>query len=350
MCEAFALSGHQIELIVPWRLNHLKEDVFKYYGIEKSFEIKKIPSVDLIGLPFGFWIQSISFSFFVFFYLLFRKADIIYSRNPLVLSFLGLFKKNIVYEIHAVPRNFFVYKWIFKKAKAIVVITQGIKDSFIKRGIDNDKILIAPDGVDLEQFNIEESQKECRQKLGLPLDNKLVIYTGQLFKWKGAYTLAEASKFLDDSFRIILVGGMKKDIIELEKFVQKEKLDKVIILGHQMPDSIPFYLKSADVLVLPNSAKSIISRKWTSPMKMFEYMTSQRPIIASDLPALREILNQNNAFLARPDDAKDLANNINQSLRSSDFSAKISKQAFEDVKKYTWTKRSKKILYFLKNG
>jgi len=347
MCEAFAMSGHQIELVVPWRFNHLKEDVFKYYGMKKSFKIKKIPSIDLIGLPFGFWIQSISFSFFSFFYLLFAKADIIYCRNPLVLSFLGWFKKNIVYEMHTVPKSFFIYKGIFKRAKAIVVITQSIKDSFIKRGIDNNKILVAPDSVDLKQFDIQESQEECRKKLNLPLDKKIVLYTGHLYKWKGVYVLAEASKFLDKDVLVVFIGGTEKD--EQEFRDKNRDLDNILILGHKPYSEMPYYLKTADVLVLPNSAKERISREWTSPMKMFEYMTSQKPIVASDIPSLREILNENNAILVDPDNPKKLAEGIKELLKNTNFSDKISKQAFKDVQKYSWGKRTKIIISFLNN-
>ncbi len=345
MCESFVLSGHQTELVVPWRLNHLKEDVLKYYGMEKSFEIKKIPSVDLIGLPFGFWIQSISFSFFVFFYLLFAKADIIYSRSPLILFFLGLFKKNIVYEMHTVPRNFFIYKWIFKKAKAIMVITQGIKDSFIKKGINNDKILVTPDGIDLEKFDIDISKEECRKKLNLPLDKKIVLYTGHFYKWKGVQILADTAKFLDKNILIVFVGGTEKDIKIFKE--ENKSFDNILILGHQPYSKIPYYLKAADVLILPNSAKEKISQYWTSPMKMFEYMTSQRPIVASDLPSLKEVLNKSNAVLVGSDNSQELSKGIKRALKEADFSAKISIQAYQDVQKYTWRKRTKRIISFL---
>ena len=345
MCEAFAMSGHQIKLIVPWRLNHIKEDVFKYYGMKKSFKIKRIPSIDLVGLPFGFWIQSISFSFFAFFYLLFKKADIIYSRDLSSLFLISFLKKNLVYEAHTFPNNFFLYKRVCRKTKAIIVITQKLKKFFTRKGIDNNKILIAPDGVDLEKFNIDISKEECRKKLNLPLDKKIVLYTGHLYKWKGVQTLAEASKFLDKNALVIFVGGTEKDE---QKFRDKNRdLDNILILGHRPYSEMPYYLKAADVLVLPNSVKSVISREWTSPMKMFEYMASQRPIVASDLPSLREVLNENNAFLIRPDNAKDLANSINQSLKNTDFSDKISKQALKDVQNYTWKKRVNNVLNFI---
>jgi len=85
-----------------------------------------------------------------------------------------------------------------------------------------------------------------------------------------------------------------------------------------------------------------------SPLKMFEYMAAQRPIIASDLPSIREILNENNAVLIKPDSPDDLARGIEQLLKKPDFSAKIAKRAYQDVQRYTWQKRTEKILDFIK--
>jgi glycosyltransferase involved in cell wall biosynthesis len=81
---------------------------------------------------------------------------------------------------------------------------------------------------------------------------------------------------------------------------------------------------------------------------MFEYMASQRPIVASDLPSIREILNENNAVLIQPDNPKALAKGIESILKNPDFSAKISAQAYKDVQDYSWQKRTEKILEFIK--
>jgi len=105
--------------------------------------------------------------------------------------------------------------------------------------------------------------------------------------------------------------------------------------------------KAVDILVLPNSGKTEISRNRTSPMKMFEYMASKRPIIASNLPSIREILNENNAILVKSDDSEYLANNINLTFKETDFANKISIQAHKDVQDYNWNKRVEKILKFI---
>jgi glycosyltransferase involved in cell wall biosynthesis len=350
MCEAFAAASNKVELVIPRRFNGIKEDPFKYYGVKKSFKIVKLPCLDLIILDkyighFGMWIESLTFNLFAFPYILFKKSDIIYTRDKF-LTPLCLFKGNIIFEAHTFPKNHFLYFLFFKKAKKIIAITQGLKNLFIKKGMSADKILVAPDGVDLEKFNISLNKEECRKKLNLPLDKKIVLYTGHLYKWKGVDILAEASRYLPNNIEIYFVGGTEKDIKNF-KF-KYSKFKNIKIIGHRSHSEIPYWLKAADVLVLPNSGEEAISEKWTSPIKMFEYMASQKPIIASDLPSIREILNNDNAILVEPDDSKALAKGINEVLQNYEISAKISSRALQDVRDYSWDKRSENILDFIK--
>ena len=350
MCEAFGNSGLKLELVISWRFNEIKEDTFNFYGVKRNFKIKKIFSLDLIPLSIPkicFWIQSLTFSISVFFYLLFKKADIIYSRDSFSLYLLSFLKRNIVLELHTFPKNLLLHKRVFKKSKAIIVITNSLKESLVKNGINKNKILVASDGVDLDKFDINMPREEARKKLNLPLDKKIALYTGHLYKWKGAQVLADASKLLDEDIIVIFVGGTEKDKKEFRE--KNKELNNVLILGHKPYSDIPYYLKASDVLILPNSGKTKISKKWTSPMKMFEYMASQRPVIASDLPSIREILNENNAILVKADSPKALSQEIKQALKNQVFSDKISIQAYQDVQKYSWVKRSKKIINFLNN-
>jgi len=349
MCEAFAERTDELELLVPDRINWIKQDPFTYYEVKRSFKIKKFFCLDLI--PFdrylghlALWIESITFFISIFFYLLFKKADIIYTRNKFLLIF-ALFKKNLVFEAHTFPKNYFLHSLFLKRLKKIIVITQKLKDFFTKKGINADKVLIAPDGVDLEKFNIKVSQEECRRKLNLPLDKKIVLYTGHLYEWKGTQVLADTSQFLPEDTETYFVGGTDEDVRKFK--VQNSKL-KIKVMGHKPYSEIPFWLKAADVLVLPNSGKQDISKYWTSPLKMFEYMASKRPIITSNLPSIREILNENNSFLVEPDNPERLAKGIENMLKNPNLSAKISNQAFNDVLGYSWKKRAKNILEFLK--
>ena len=143
----------------------------------------------------------------------------------------------------------------------------------------------------------------------------------------------------------VFIGGTERDI---KSFKQKAQgLNNVLILEHKRYNQIPLFLKAADVLVLPNSTREEISRSYTSPLKMFEYMASKRPIVASDLPSLREILNEKNSVPVNSDDALALAGGIKFVLKNPNESQKLTKKAFEEVKNYTWQKRVETIFKFI---
>ncbi len=344
----------EVELVVPWRFNPIKKDPFEYYGVKKIFKITKLPCVDLISLglgSFGFFFETISFLIAAKVYLLLKKYDIFYSREWIA----GIFWEKAVLEIHSLPEKATIlHKKYWQKAKAIIVLTSFIKNNLIENGIPEDKILIAPDGVDIEKFKVQSSKLKTREKLNLPQDKKIVLYTGHLYEWKGADVLLDTAKFFLNELLFVFVGGAEKDV---KNFKQKaEALNNVLIVGHQPHQEIPLWLKAADVLVLPNSAKEKISQFYTSPLKLFEYMASGIPIVASDLPSIREILNdpsvdsgQGNAILIEPDNPQSLADGIMKILKNLDFSDKISRQAYSDVQNYTWEKRADRIINFINN-
>ena len=359
MCEAFARAGLKVNLVCPWKFNPLKEDPFKYYNIERNFRIKKLPHFDPVPLdkflgPLASWLGSLEFSFVSFLHLVFTgslKSDIVFfSHDHFSLFLPSFFSKNVFYEIHDFPRlksfvhNFF-WQRLFKNLNGFIVTNSWKKQELEKIfGINSKQILVCPNGIDPKDFEIKETKEECRKKLGLSLDKKIVLYTGHLFSWKGADNLAQASQYLSEGVEIYFVGGMKEDI---KKFKITNSRFNIRMVDHRPHSEIPYWLKAADILVLPNTAKEDISKYWTSPMKMFEYMASKKPIIASDLPSIREILNENNAVLVKPDSPEALARSIKEILQNPQLFDKITWQAFQDIQGYTWQKRAEKITEFI---
>lgn len=176
------------------------------------------------------------------------------------------------------------------------------------------------------------------------------MYAGHLFEWKGANVLLDVARNFQNKEKIlfVFVGGTEVDV---KKFKEKAAgLDNVLILGQRPRKEIPLYLKSADVLVLPNIAKDKISEFYTSPLKLFEYMASRRPIIASNIPSLREVLNENDALFFEPSDAENLAGKIGNVVDNLSTTDVGSQNAYNKVLDYTWEKRAKNILNFIENG
>jgi glycosyltransferase involved in cell wall biosynthesis len=353
MCEAFGKGGADLELILPTRKNKELEkvDPFLFYDVEKNFKIRKIFSLDpvfLMKFPRGTYIkfQALFFIISLFFFFLFKKNKkeyVFYTRDEYLLPILQLFSKKVVWEGHNLPTKQKYYLKYFKKCQKVIVISENLKKDLTTLGLRSEKILVAHDGVDLEKFSISESKENIRQKLNLPINKKIILYVGHFYKWKGVQVLADVARELKDCL-IVFVGGQDD---QFENFKEKNNLDNIIYTGYKNQTEIPSYLRSADILVLPNSKKDIKS-KYTSPLKLFEYMSSGAPIIASDLDSLKDVLNEDNAVFFEPDNAKDLAQKIRSILCSEDLARSISGQALEGVQKYTWQKRVQHIIKFIK--
>ncbi len=347
MCESFGELTNA-ELVFPKRKNKIKQDLFDYYGVKRNFGVKIFSSPDFYWPGrfdrFAFTIKNaISAVILTFLALPFRDG-IIFSRDEMPLYLLSFFKKNLIFEAHTFSgsRRFF-YKRFQKANLKIITISQHIKSEFINFGYPDYNLLVAHDGVDLSQFDLNISKDEARLKKDLPVDKKIVMYTGHLFSWKGADTLAAVAKERSN-LDFVFIGGTDHDINNFRnKYIHVPNLK---VMGRKPHREIPLYLKSADVLVLPNSAKDKIS-SFTSPLKLFEYMASGRPIVASDLPSIKEVLNENNSVLFAPDDPKSLDDSIQKILNNREFAENISAEALKDVQSYTWQERSENIIHFM---
>lgn len=358
MCEAFSGSGINVELWIPKRFNPIKESPFDYYNIRPVFEIKKIPIIDLIPLDKIFgrlanFIESISFSAFVLYrlYKVGSTSIIIYSRDQFTLWFLSFSNYPFVYEIHSFPGKPFFYKRIWERADKIITITAALKNKIIESGIRADKIMVAHDAVDLSAFNtVSANKEELKMELGLPRDF-LVGYVGRfktLGMEKGIATMIEALPLLDKDVKMVFVGGEEHEIKDYKALAGRfNVLPQCIFVSYQSYAKVIKYIKVMDALVIPFPNRPHYAF-YASPLKLFEYMASGRPIIASNLPALREVLNDKNALFFHPELATDLARAIKMLKSSQMLGYHLSQQALADVKKYTWRERANNILSFVK--
>lgn len=340
-CEALASLGVELELIVPSRRTHITDDTFAYYAVKKNFNIVRLPVIDTVALgKLGFWLETISFAISAAVYIFFHKKSVVYSRDEAVLWFVSLFITHTVWESHTGRYNFFTRR-LLRANKKCVVISEGLKDFYIKKSAAA-TIDVAPDAIDLAAFSNPQSMQAARARLSLPSDKKIVLYIGQLDGWKGTDTLFEASKHLPSHSVVAVIGGELKQI---EK--HSAQYPDILFLGTHPYRELADNQAAADVLVLPNTAKEIISAKFTSPMKLFSYMTSGKPIVASDLPSVREIVDETSAIFFTPDDPLSLAKSITTVLDNPELGASLGARAKKEVTKYTWEARAQNILSFI---
>jgi glycosyltransferase involved in cell wall biosynthesis len=343
-CEEFSRAGFEVELVIPSRQNPIAKNLFDFYGVSRNFTVRTIQMPDFIRFSknigsAAFWLQT-------FFFLRklgnapFDTSAIIYTRNPEVVRFFKKRRFFAVYEAHNWPGSkVALYRLLVRKADRIICNSTGTEKKFRAHGFL--QTLVAPNGVDIEKFTVNEDREIVKKELGIPLRKKIVMYAGQFYKWKGVDTVFEAwEKHFSgrEDAALVLVGGERRETTS----------GNIFFFGQQPHETIPRFLFCADILLLPNAPVTDESKFYTSPIKMFEYMASGRPIIASDLPSIREILNEKNALLFEAGNPSDLAQKIIFLAGNQKLAHEIAMKAYRDAQKYTWSNRAASIVAFIK--
>lgn len=354
ICEAFVGAGVNLELVAPKLWRAPRRDFFEYYKLKNRFPIFFVPTTDV--LKFGifqktaFAIQLVSFCITATFFCLKRygwkkERIIFFSHDSLPLWFVSWFFPNVFYDIHHFPRPSFFYNRVMKQSMGYAVQTKWKVRALAQEfGIPEKKIVYWPNGTDSKEFDISTPVHDVRRTLGIPEDKKIVLYTGNLFNWKGVETLCAAASLFSSDVRVYIVGGTDKDMRRVQTTLPAAHDPKISFIPFQVHENIPLWLRAADVLVLPNTGKQKVSLYYTSPMKLFEYMASGKPIVASDIPSIREILDESTGFFAKADDPESFADSISFALSHSEDAKKRGRKARQEVLQYTWENRAQKIL------
>lgn len=377
MCEAFSKSEtnskskaqnlkFSVELIIPKRVNALRQDPFDYYGVGRFFEIKKLFCIDLFWLKIvpaklSFYIQWLSFGVFASLYAVFKYRQgsvIFYSRDWLILFFLCLFGLSPIAEIHDYkaekPKKWW-RGYVAEKVKKIITNSGGTK-KFLQEHYEilDNKILAAPNGVDIDFFDITQTKEQARGKLNLPMGKVIISYVGRLETLgmeKGVANLIKAFAQLEQhghNVFLAVIGGPEALVAKYKKIARNELISpgKIIFSGHVGYAMIPFWLRAVDIVVVPFPATKQFSQT-ASPIKIFEFMAATKAIAASDLPVLREVLNENNAIFFEPANIKDMAEKISTLIEDRILADRISHRARESAREHTWLKRAEKITSFI---
>lgn len=344
-----------------------------FFGVRRSLKKHKIseekikfkevfipfyPSKDSLGNNiYKYFFADLLLDIYYFVYCLFRvgKKDFIYVRdaNSFYLLFIRFFRKiNYVYENHNFEfgkkglANKFVETIIRKLMRGslfLVTVSKYTAKFWKEHGIKKE-ILVYPSGVNWKTFSLAK-KTDLRKKLGIGKDSVIIMYTGHLYSWKGANVLFDSISFVKNKkAKFVFVGGYEKDISKYEQMSKEKNYDNVFFLGHVEHSLIPSYLASADVLVLPNTAKERISYYHTSPIKLLEYLAVTKPIIASDLPSIKSLIENKEVEFFEADNEKDLANKIEKVIKNYKKYEEKAKQNNEKYSKHDWKTRTKNII------
>lgn len=348
VCQALAQLGHDIRLFVPHEAEPATwGQLASHYGLSTSFGIKWLPS--LRGLKrYDFTLFSIQRAKRF-------EPDIIYTwlLNPAVVAlWLGW---PVVLEMHAevtgrigpwLMRRF----WRSSTRKRMLVTTRPLRDAIeTVAGLEfpQDAIQIAPNGVDLNQYESMPNAAEARRQLGLE-DKQTAGFTGHIYPGRGAQLLFELARRMPD-VNFLWVGGKPEDVNYWREKLADAGASNVTMTGFVKNSKLPLYQSAADVLLMPYSRSISASSgqdiaEVINPMKMFDYMAAERAIISADLPVIHEVLNDENAVFCEPDDVNAWEHALRELLTNEPRRSALGAQARADVAGYTWVARAKRVL------
>jgi glycosyltransferase involved in cell wall biosynthesis len=238
-----------------------------------------------------------------------------------------------------------------KYFKGLVTISEILKQNFINAGVPEDKILVLEDGVDIESFQNLPTKEEIRGTFELPQGKKIVVYCGSLFPDKGIEHILLVAKNIPDAL-FLLVGGREQKIKMWEEYVNSHRIKNVRFTGFVGNSKVPLYLTAADALIMPYKTDQeikIMDINTTSPLKLFEYMATKKPIISTNIPAIsRTITNGVDGLLAEPNNIQELTHFVEMVLNDNELSKRLSENAYRKVQEYDWKTRCEKLIGLMK--
>jgi glycosyltransferase involved in cell wall biosynthesis len=381
-CHALGERGHDVELIVRPDTEIPARDPFEYYGLPplERFRIERAPSSGpaaarrLGYLAFAAGRAAGS-----------DRADVVFTRDLGVASLLlriphGL-RPPVVYESHGYapevaaalpeliatatappPRKLRRLErreaHVWQRAEGYVTITAALAADLAGRYGERRRVAVIPDGVRLgtrgselgirdagsgtQEAGFQEAGSGTREaESGFPI----VAYAGHLYAWKGVDILLEALALVP-GVRGLIVGGheAEPDLGRVRALTQRLGIAaRVTFTGLVAPVRVPNLLRGATILALPNPA-SAISNRFTSPLKLFEYMAAGRAIVASDLPSVREVLHDGvDALLVAPGDAVALAAAIRRLVAEPALAEQLGRRAAAAAPGYSWSRRAERL-------
>lgn len=360
-CYALGERGHEVQLIVRPDTQSPPRDPFAYYGLPPSNRVT-IERAPVFGPHVARRVGYLSFA-------LGRslgkaRVDILMTRDLGTASMLTAvplsMRAPLVYESHgyapdvaaALPQMLTDARApgrgrvkrlakreaaVWRSAEGYVTITTGLRHTLEARFGMRPRIAVVPDGVRLppaRRFEFPSAATET-----------IVGYAGHLYPWKGVDVLLEALA-RTRGISALIIGGhdAEGDRARLESLAARLGVtERVTFTGHVEPSRVPGLLQRATILALPNPV-SAASTYFTSPLKLFEYMAAGRAIVASDLPAIREVLqHERNALLVLPGDPTAMARTIERLAADRDLARRLAEQAFNDVADYSWARRAARL-------
>jgi len=355
-----ALGGQnvQVDFIQPRMARHMlrsrderKEEICRFYNVTGRFEIRDIifwPASDLrIEKLFHGMLSPLK--------TLMRDYDAVYTRNILPLVLASTLQQPVLFETYRPlcrtdPMAFRALAFSAKRRGFLGISTHSeySREAMIDAGIAPDIIRAIPNGYDPQDFLNLPSLESARKDLGIPVDQRVAVYTGHIRRDKGIHALLDLAAEVHD-MTMLIVGGSPAEVEKVRGDVNSRSLNNVRLEGQVSIHRVPTYLAAADVLVLPPTALPLMGVGHTVlPIKTFSYLAAGRPILAPDLPDTKGVLEHDrNCWKVLPDNPAEAAAGLQKLFTSPEIARRIATKAREDADIYTWDGRAKRLKQFI---
>lgn len=340
MCEALAGNGHDVVLVGKRFKTSRTLDIYEFYGVQRVFELVLTPCWRLRG---------ISILLLPKLYAWLRRYDprdvLVYSRDVYGVWLAAKMGFRVIYETHAMPYNRLIRcleRSLLRSDRLmrLVVVSGALRDDYLTAYGAAEKTLVCHDAATTPSKSVKEDLPwpPCR-------DTLQIGYVGHLYQGRGVEIIIECARRLPQ-YDFHIVGGAEPDVA----FWKARAVENVHFHGFIAPSRVHSVYDRLDVLLMPyqreirNPHSNQNTVPWMSPMKLFEYMASHKAMIASDLPVLREVLDESMAVLVSPDKPEDWVAAI---IRCEDrqYRESLAASAFDAfVRHHTWQKRAARVL------
>ncbi|WP_315791640.1 glycosyltransferase [Fischerella sp. JS2] len=337
-----------LNLIRPFRPRKASAELIKYYNLQDKLKIAPLPMPWPVDHIKGKLTNSntIATKYYFPFHILFQ-TKLVHAWNW---NFIKAAIKHgipVIYEHHHYEDKKFeseiVNHPLFQLA---VTVADTIRDDMIGKGMPPDKVIKLHNGYN--RFFLERQPEKAtlwRQKLLKNGRQQLVVYSGALRQFKGIDILIDVAKELAD-IEFVCAGGDEKEVASYQQLAQQKQVDNISFLGYILHEDLASLLQAADVLAHPHCSGAAAT--FTSPMKLFDYLASGNPIVATEIPSLMEFKNTNAiAAWCEPDNPRKFAEALKQVLETYPRKEEGYSEIIEFVKQFSWENRAAKILSYV---
>ena len=233
-------------------------------------------------------------------------AGVLLSRQfkiPLVLEYNGSevwVSQNWGHKLQFAALAEAIEQVCLRHAHRVVTVSEVLADELVSRGVPRERIVWYPNCIDPEMFDPARHQprrQELRSRYGIADDELVVLFIGTFGQWHGAETLAEAARLVlarsagqGPRIRFVFVGDGLRLAAVRELLKAETEFGDVILTGLVPQHEAPAYLAMADIFASPHVPSKDGSKFFGSPTKLFEYMAMAKPIVASRLDQLADVL------------------------------------------------------------